>query len=221
MKPAFFLPLLLVTFLVTPLLTQDSGAKKKKGRSGSASKANELFQTVNEVSTITRQTLHVHQSITFDSKQNSLKDALEDNDQVLLLFYDNDAPKIKTLLGQMEKLDVTAYPDLATIKCSDEAEAAEFGVQLEELPKLLLFDNGIPEEYAGDLADAASVAKWLKNEMESTEVQVLDLPTMEKVVQSGSPFVIMFVLDHTKALDSEGPILKLADKYDIGVAKVV
>ena len=43
---------------------------------------------------------------------------------------------------------------------------------------------------------------------------------MEKVVEGGSPFVIMFVDDPKKELNSEAAILKVADKYDIGVAKV-
>ena len=51
-------------------------------------------------------------------------------------------------------------------------------------------------------------------------MDVLDIPTMEKVVEGGSPFVIMFVDDPKKELNSEPAILKVADKYDIGVAKV-
>ena len=43
---------------------------------------------------------------------------------------------------------------------------------------------------------------------------------MEKVVQGGNPFVIMFVDDHKKELNSEKAVLKMADKYGIGVAKV-
>ena len=62
--------------------------------------------------------------------------------------------------------------------------------------------------------------KWVKEELESTDVDVLDIPTMEKVVEGGSPFVIMFVDDPKKELNSEAAILKVADKYDIGVAKV-
>ena len=64
------------------------------------------------------------------------------------------------------------------------------------------------------------IKKWIKEELESTDVDVLDIPTMEKVVEGGSPFVIMFVDDPKKELNSEPAILKVADKYDIGVAKV-
>ena len=64
------------------------------------------------------------------------------------------------------------------------------------------------------------LSKWVKEELESIEVDVLDFRTMEKVVQGGNPFVIMFVDDHKKELNSEKAVLKMADKYGIGVAKV-
>ena len=66
----------------------------------------------------------------------------------------------------------------------------------------------------------SDLKKWVKEELESTDVDVLDIPTMEKVVEGGSPFVIMFVDDPKKELNSEAAILRVADKYDIGVAKV-
>ena len=125
--------------------------------------------------------------------QIDLKDTVEDNDQALVLFYDADAPKIKTTINGLEKLDLSDYPDLAVVKCSDETKAQEFGVELEELPKIIHFDNGIPEEYDANLGDTVSLLKWIKDQLESTETQVLDLAMMEKVVESGSPFVIIFI----------------------------
>ena len=72
----------------------------------------------------------------------------------------------------------------------------------------------------GDLENIHDLSKWVKEELESIEVDVLDFRTMEKVVQGGNPFVSMFVDDHKKELNSEKAVLKMADKYGIGVAKV-
>ena len=89
------------------------------------------------------------------------------------------------------------------------AEAEEFGVALDELPRIVLFQNSIPDEYSGDILDLKALKTWVKEELESTDVDELDLATMEKVVEGGSPFVIMFVDDPKRELKSEAAILKV------------
>lgn len=149
-----------------------------------------------------------------------LRDVLDDNDQVLVLFYEKQNAKSKQVIATLEKIDLSDIPDVPFVRCSDIVEAEEFGVGLSNLPMVLLFDNGIPDEYSGDLSNVATLKTWLKEELESTDIDLLDVVTMEKVVAGGSPFVIMFVDDPTRVLNSEAAILKVADKYDIGLAKV-
>ena len=95
------------------------------------------------------------------------------------------------------------------VRISDLAEAEEFGIGFNELPKLILFQNSIPDEYSEDINDLKALKKWVKEELESIDIDVLDLPTMEKVVAGGSPFVIMFVEDPKSALTSESAVLKV------------
>ena len=73
----------------------------------------------------------------------ALSEILDDNDEVLVLFYEDDkTPKTTKLITGLEKLDLKAYPDLPFVRCSDTAEAASFGVKAEELPDVVLFFNG-------------------------------------------------------------------------------
>ena len=75
---------------------------------------------------------------------------LDDNDEVLVLFYEDDkSPKTKKIVTTLEKLEFKEYPDLPFVRCSDTAEASAFGVKPEELPQIVLFFNGIPDEYEG------------------------------------------------------------------------
>ena len=70
--------------------------------------------------------------------------------KVLVLFYEDDkSPKTKKIVTTLEKLEFKEYPDLPFIRCSDTAEASAFGVKPEELPQIVLFFNGIPDEYEG------------------------------------------------------------------------
>ena len=79
-----------------------------------------------------------------------LAEVLDDNDEVLVLFYEDDkSPKTKKTVTILEKLEFKEYPDLPFVRCSDTAEASAFGVKPEELPQIVLFFNGIPDEYEG------------------------------------------------------------------------
>ena len=113
-------------------------------------------------------------------------------------------------MTSLEKIDLSDLPDLTFARISDLAEAEEFGVGVNELPRIILFQNSIPNEYSGDILDLKALKTWVKDELESIDVDELDLATMEKVVEGGSPFVIMFVDDPKRELKSEAAILKVS-----------
>ena len=81
-----------------------------------------------------------------------MAEILDDNDEALILFYEDDkTPKTQKLLKSLEKIDLKAYPDLPFVRCSDTSEASAYGVKSGELPDVVLFFNGIPDEYDGNL----------------------------------------------------------------------
>lgn len=181
--------LLLALLIPAALGASAPSAGKKKGSSNSKKSAKPVLELVNS---------------------DELNDILEDNDDVLVLFYeDNKSPNARKLVTTLEKFDLTDIPDVPFVRVSDLAEAEEFGLEHNELPKIVLFQNSIPDDYAGDVQDLKALKTWVKEELESTDIDQLDLATMEKVVAGGSPFVIMFVDDPKRELNSEAAILKV------------
>ena len=189
------LPLIIVAlFSINPVTyaagAQSASVSKKKNESGtSKQKSVPILEQVNS---------------------EVLNDVLEDNDEVLVLFYeDNKTPNSRKLVTTLEKFDLTDFPDVTFVRISDLAEAEEFGVTINEIPRIIFFQNSIPNEYSGDVLDLKALKTWVKDEIESIDVDELDLATMEKVVEGGSPFLIMFVDDAKRELHSEAAILKV------------
>ena len=70
--------------------------------------------------------------------------------KLLVLFYEDDkSPKTKKIVTNLEKLEFKEHQDLPFVRCSDTEEASAFGVKPEELPQIVSFFNGIPDEYEG------------------------------------------------------------------------
>ena len=92
-----------------------------------------------------------------DVSGEALNEVLEDNDEVLVLFYeDNKSPQVKKWITTLEKFDLSDLGDVPFVRCSDAEEAEEFGIAQQELPKIVLFDNSVPDEYSGDILDLKS-----------------------------------------------------------------
>jgi hypothetical protein len=55
--------------------------------------------------------------------------------------------------------------------------ALEYGVEGSELPSVVLFQRGIPEEYPEDLnaEGFTSFTQWIKEELSGDDIPVLDL----------------------------------------------
>ena len=74
-----------------------------------------------------------------------------------MLFYeDNKSPQVKKWITTLEKFDLSELGDVPFVRCSDAEEAEEFGIAQQELPKIVLFDNSVPDEYSGDILDLKS-----------------------------------------------------------------
>ena len=74
-----------------------------------------------------------------------------------MLFYeDNKSPQVKKWITTLEKFDLSDLGDVPFVRCSDAEEAEEFGIAQQELPKIVLFDNSVPDEYSGDILDLKS-----------------------------------------------------------------
>ena len=145
----------------------------------------------------------------------------ETNEDLLVLFYDAAAKgKNKLVFKILDKLDTKPYTGLAFVKTPDAQEALELGVE-GQLPKLVLFQNGLPELYEGDeLTELGAIKTWLKEELEDDNLDVLDIAAVEKFAKSGKPILAIFVDDSRQKLTNEEAIVSVCDKLDVNAVIV-
>ena len=74
---------------------------------------------------------------------------------------------LKKVLKKLDKLNLPAKygDDIPFVKISDPDEAAEYGMEQEsDLPKFVLFDNGIPEIYDDGTVYFYYITQYCNNE---------------------------------------------------------
>ena len=112
----------------------------------------------------------------YEVKPDELDDLIESNEEILVLFYNSKDVKSKPIVSKMDKLDFGEF-EIPVVKISDEISAIEYGLEVDELPKVVLFQRGIPEEYPEDLNPEGftSFTQWIKEEMAGDDIPVLEL----------------------------------------------
>lgn len=55
--------------------------------------------------------------------------------------------------------------EVALAQLGSRSEAKAYGVPPKDLPALLLFDNGIPEVYQGDVNSPKEILQWVREEI--------------------------------------------------------
>jgi hypothetical protein len=112
----------------------------------------------------------------YEVKPNELDYLIESNEEILVLFYSNIDVKSKPIISKLDKLDFAEY-DIPVVKVADETLALEYGVSRTELPVVVLFERGIPEEYPEDLnaEGFTSLTQWIKAELSGDDIPVLEL----------------------------------------------
>ncbi|QQP55796.1 Putative LOC100161052 [Caligus rogercresseyi] len=118
-----------------------------------------------------------------EDNEEALADFIAENELCGVLFYDKQSLKSSKALAKLEKSNLESL-DILLGKIDNDEEALSYGIQPERLPRLLLFENGIPEEYPGPPEDTGEVMKWIKDELENKDVEIIDADMLEKVVDT-------------------------------------
>jgi len=110
-----------------------------------------------------------------DINENALDKLIENNECVVVFFYDKDAAVSEKILQKLENIDDdTDRVNIPFVRIDDDSVAKEFGI-LDELPILVYFENRIPSVYEGDLMKEEQVLAWIiKNKEEDTIEEVTD-----------------------------------------------
>ena len=69
---------------------------------------------------------------------------------------------------------------------------------------MLLFDQGIPEKYNGDIDNPLLIKKWLNEQIRSNLIeQISDLQLMRKVVKRSPALAILIVEDFQQEVSGQ------------------
>ena len=152
--------------------------------------------------------------------EKELEDAVDDNDYVAVLFHEGKNSKTDKIIRTLESVDTTKY-DVPLLRCDSVTEGKSYGLMSKELPALVVFDNGIPDMYKGDLSNPSSITDWINDEVRDNDVDVIDLKVLAKVVKKTEAVLVIFLDDPSDRIHGEDEIQDVCDRFDIAIAKVV
>ena len=87
-----------------------------------------------------------------------------------------------------EKLDKR---DLHLVKISDEGAEEEFGIQ--DLPRLVYFENGVPEIFQGDIRNDNQIIKWMLDELKQQEIKDVTVAMLNRLIDRNHNLAVIFM----------------------------
>jgi len=98
----------------------------------------------------------------------------------------------------LEALDRDLKASAAFARVDDPNAAVAYGLPATHLPGVILFDDGVPEIFAGsDVNDALEVRQWVSREIRSEDVEVLKPHVLRRVVRSSSSSLLAIFVENT------------------------
>lgn len=131
----------------------------------------------------------------------TLKNLVETEESLAVLFYDKDSPKSTSVLKDLEEIDDdTEKHDIPFVKIDDDKVAKDYGLD-DELPILVYFENKLPTVYEGDLHDEEKVLEWLiKQKIEDTVEEVTE-EILEDLIEEREYVLVYFAPNNCKECD--------------------
>ena len=60
------------------------------------------------------------------------------------------------------------------------------------LPSLVLFDDGVPQIYEGDLTDSLKVKQWVVDEVKSGDVETVNTEVLKRLAKRTEAMAVIF-----------------------------
>ena len=113
---------------------------------------------------------------------------------VAAFFYDDADQNAKSSLEALETIDddLYAHSGIKLVKIDDPEEAVEYG--LDKLPKLVFFENQMPNIYEGNLADHDQVFQWITEIAMESRIELVTGAMLEKLIEDNTDLAV-FVHD--------------------------
>nr|XP_037282150.1 uncharacterized protein LOC119175058 isoform X4 [Rhipicephalus microplus] len=154
--------------------------------------------------------LHQMKSDAIEEVSDKILDSLvEKHPHVAVLFYQEKDKRSEKILAELENIDDEADEhDIVFLKTNDPEAAEKHGI--ESFPKLVFYDNEIPNLYDGDLMDEDKVLAWFIKQKESDEIEEITEKMLFELIDE-NPFLVVLFYDK----DHKGSAEVLAELENI------
>ncbi|XP_075553237.1 hulk isoform X4 [Dermacentor variabilis] len=154
--------------------------------------------------------LHQMKSDAIEEVSDKILDSLiEKHPHVAVLFYKENDKKSEKILTELENIDDEADDhEIVFLKTNDPEAAEKHGI--ESFPKLVFYDNEIPNLYDGDLMDEDKVLAWFIKQKESEEIEEITEKMLFELIDE-NPFLVVLFYDK----DHKGSAEVLAELENI------
>ncbi|OQR73882.1 hypothetical protein BIW11_01064 [Tropilaelaps mercedesae] len=140
-----------------------------------------------------------------------LKELVEENPKIVVLFFDKDSDTSKDVLDDLENIDDDLDKlGIPFVKIDDDSIAKDFGI-LDELPALVYFEDEIPSVYEGDLHNEEKALKWIIKQAQEDTIEEVTEEMLNFLVKEREYVLVFYAPDNCKECPS---ILSELEKID-------
>ena len=119
-----------------------------------------------------------------------LERLIQDRDHVVVFFYDKKQKESTKVLEILETVDeeLEKTPSIHMVKTDEKDAADEYGIKA--IPSLVLFEDGVPNLYKGDLRDSYEILDWIIFLSREANIEEVNTKMLEKMISAGDRVVV-------------------------------
>ena len=138
---------------------------------------------------------------------------IEKQKDVFVLLYEEGDRRAAKIIKELENIDDNLENDkVILVKCSDKGVDDFFGIGY--LPRLVYFENGIPEMFPGAEVNEAEVLDWVSTELKTNKIKLVTRAVVERLIEKREHVGLFFIDDED--VDGHDIIKELeSDMYTI------
>ena len=165
------------------------------------------------------------ESIIEDVNSKVLQALIENTDNLAVLFYDGNSRKSAQVLGELENIDDECDKEgILLVKIDDKALAKSYGIDSNELPTLVYFEDQIPNFYEDDLKNEEALLDWLVHQKNTDEIETVTAEIFHKMLDENDKICVIFFesssVKSSLVLEELENIDTYFDKLDLPMIKV-
>ncbi|XP_053677745.1 uncharacterized protein LOC128727826 isoform X1 [Anopheles nili] len=127
----------------------------------------------------------------------TLKTLIQNIDNLVVLFYDDEDEDSETVLAELENIDDDcAKHGIQFVRIDDPKVSKEYGI--DEVPAIVYFEKQIPNVYDDDLTDEEQILEWLLSQLEKDEIEDVTDEMLDKLIKEGKSIAVLFYDNNDK-----------------------